>query len=219
MTHYEYKVVPAPAKGIKAQGIKSPEARYAHAIETLMNELAGAGWEYQRADTLPSTERAGLTGSTTEWRHLLIFRRAVPQADSDATALPEASVQAAPPMAAPVVPTPMAAPVVAAPVTSPVTHDTAKQDAPQDETPDTTDVVAQDTTVDETADTSSDQTPDADADPDVDPDEQKTPRAGATHMLSDNGVEETSEVSGMSSSLQNLASNRSRLKGVTRSDK
>ena len=88
-----------------------------------------------------------------------------------------------------------------------------------DETPDTTDVVAQDTAVDETADTSPDQTPDADADPDVDPDEQKTPRAGATHMLSDNGVEETSEVSGMSSSLQNLASNRSRLKGVTRSDK
>ena len=53
----------------------------------------------------------------------------------------------------------------------------------------------------------------------VDPDEQETPRAGATHMLSDNGVEETSEVSGMSSSLQNLASNRSRLKGVTRRHK
>lgn len=211
MTQYEYKVVPAPAKGLKAEGIKTPEARFANALEQLMNEMGGHGWEYMRADTLPSTERSGLTGSTTEWRNMLIFRRAVPQADSDATALPDTPVQ----VAAPVV----AAPVVAAPVTSPVTHDTAKQDAPQDGTPDTTDVVAQDTTADKTADTSSDQTPDADADPDVDPDEQKTPRAGATHMLSDNGVEETSEVSGMSSSLQNLASNRSRLKGVTRSDK
>jgi hypothetical protein len=215
MTQYEYKVVPAPAKGLKAEGIKTPEARFANALGQLMNEMGGHGWEYMRADTLPSTERSGLTGSTTEWRNMLIFRRAVLQADSDATALPDTPVQ----VATPVVPTPVAAPVVAAPVTSPVTHDTAKQDAPQDETPDTTDVVAQDTTVDETADTSPDQTPAADADPDVDPDEQKTPRAGATHMLSDNGVEETSEVSGMSSSLQNLASNRSRLKGVTRSDK
>ena len=160
MTQYEYKVVPAPAKGLKAEGIKTPEARFANALEQLMNEMGGHGWEYMRADTLPSTERSGLTGSTTEWRNMLIFRRAVPQADSDATALPETPVQVATSVAAPV-----------------------------------------------------------DTDADVDPDEQKTPRAGATHMLSDNGVEETSEVSGMSSSLQNLASNRSRLKGVTRSDK
>lgn len=61
--------------------------------------------------------------------------------------------------------------------------------------------------------------PHVDTDADVDPDEQKTPRAGATHMLSDNGVEDTSEVSGMTNSLKNLASNRSRLKGVTRNDK
>lgn len=215
MTHYEYKVVPAPAKGLKGEGIKSPEARFANALEQLMNEMGGQGWEYMRADTLPSTERSGLTGSTTEWRNMLIFRRALPQADSDAATRPETPV---------LVPTPVATPVVAAPVTSPVTHGTAREDAPQDEAPQddvpsTTNVVAQDSTADETADTSSDQTPDTDADTDADPDEQKTPRAGATHMLSDNGVEETSEVSGMSNSLQNLASNRSRLKGVTRSDK
>lgn len=41
-----------------------------------MNDMAASGWEYQRAETLPSTERAGLTGSTTEWRNLLVFRRA-----------------------------------------------------------------------------------------------------------------------------------------------
>lgn len=203
MTHYEYKVVPAPAKGLKGEGIKSPEARFANALEQVMNEMGGHGWEYMRADTLPSTERSGLTGSTTEWRNMLIFRRALAQADSDAAARPATPVTVPTPVATPAV----AAPVVAAPVTSPVTHDTTRQDAPEDETPDTT------------ADTASDQTSDADADSDIDPDEQKTPRAGATHMLSDNGVEETSEVSGMSSSLQNLASNRSRLKGVTRNDK
>lgn len=75
MSGWEYKVVPAPAKGIKARGIKGPEGRFAHAIEMMMNEMAAEGWEYQRAETLPSVERSGLTGTITEWRNLLVFRR------------------------------------------------------------------------------------------------------------------------------------------------
>lgn len=76
MSGWEYKVVPAPTKGVKGQGIKGPQGRFANAIELLMNEMARDGWEYQRAETLPSVERSGLTGSTTEWRNLLVFRRA-----------------------------------------------------------------------------------------------------------------------------------------------
>ncbi|ETX15615.1 hypothetical protein OCH239_14320 [Roseivivax halodurans JCM 10272] len=75
MPTYEYKVLPAPAKGEKAKGVKGPEARFAHALERLMNEMAEGGWEYLRADTLPSEERQGLTSSTTVWRTLLVFRR------------------------------------------------------------------------------------------------------------------------------------------------
>ena len=75
MPRYEYKVVPAPVKGLKAKGVKGPEARFAHAVQELMNGLSGYGWEYLRAETLPSIERAGLTGSTTEWRNVLVFRR------------------------------------------------------------------------------------------------------------------------------------------------
>ncbi len=75
MPHYEYKVVPAPTKGLKAKGVKGAEARFSHAIQELMNGLAGYGWEYQRAETLPSIERSGLTSTTTEWRNVLVFRR------------------------------------------------------------------------------------------------------------------------------------------------
>tara|TARA_R110000787_G_scaffold51246_3_gene121590 strand:- start:494 stop:982 length:489 start_codon:yes stop_codon:yes gene_type:complete len=75
MPRYEYKVVPAPAKGLKGKGIKGAEARFSHGLQELMNGLAGYGWEYQRAETLPSIERAGLTGTTTEWRNVLVFRR------------------------------------------------------------------------------------------------------------------------------------------------
>ncbi|UWR27609.1 DUF4177 domain-containing protein [Sulfitobacter sp. S223] len=75
MPRYEYKVVPAPSKGIKGKGVRGAEARFSFAIQELMNGMAGYGWEYQRAETLPSVERAGITGTTTEWRNVLIFRR------------------------------------------------------------------------------------------------------------------------------------------------
>lgn len=85
MPIYEYKVVPAPTKGLKAKGIKTPEARFSHAIEDLMNRMAGDGWEYQRAETLPSVERSGLASTTTEWRNVLVFRR-LRENDADAFA-------------------------------------------------------------------------------------------------------------------------------------
>ncbi|KAA2316217.1 DUF4177 domain-containing protein [Pseudooceanicola sediminis] len=75
MTQYEYKVVPAPTRGIKARGIKTPEGRFANALEEVLNDMAGRGWEYVRAETLPQEERQGLTGSSSSFRNLLVFRR------------------------------------------------------------------------------------------------------------------------------------------------
>nr|WP_321254105.1 DUF4177 domain-containing protein [uncultured Ruegeria sp.] len=77
MQRYEYKVVPAPQKGTKAKGVKTPEGRFANSVEQLLNQMGQDGWEYQRAELLPSEERSGLTGSTTHWRNVLVFRRAV----------------------------------------------------------------------------------------------------------------------------------------------
>ena len=61
-----------------------------------MNEMGANGWEYQRAETLPSVERTGLTGSTTEWRNLLVFRRPVvqPMDDFEPELLPPPTAQA-----------------------------------------------------------------------------------------------------------------------------
>jgi cell division septation protein DedD len=89
MPRYEYKVVPAPTKGLKAKNVKGAEARFSHALQELMNGLSGYGWEYQRAETLPSIERAGLTGSTTEWRNVLVFRRLRESEPEDQTASTE----------------------------------------------------------------------------------------------------------------------------------
>lgn len=98
MTRYTYKVIPAPAKGRKASGVKGAEARFAHGLEEAINELAAQGWEYLRADILPSEERQGLTSTATVYRSVLVFRRAVQEAE---TAQPHpAFARAAPPLTA-----------------------------------------------------------------------------------------------------------------------
>lgn len=77
MEQFEYKVVPAPTKGQKASGVRQAEDQFALSIETLMNELAQDGWQYQRSDTLPHTERSGWTGTKSTFRSMLVFRRAI----------------------------------------------------------------------------------------------------------------------------------------------
>ncbi len=124
MQRYEYKVVPAPQKGTKAKGVKTPEGRFAISVEQLLNQMGQEGWEYQRAELLPSEERSGLTGSTTNWRNVLIFRRAVVEetaevAPPQAEATPEEDIAPTPrPVPGPdtVLTTPPAAP---APISEP----------------------------------------------------------------------------------------------------
>lgn len=84
MQTYEYKVVAAPNRGEKARDAKTPADRYARALANVMNDLARDGWEYLRADTLPSEERAGLTKRVTVYHSVLVFRRAVAQRPADA---------------------------------------------------------------------------------------------------------------------------------------
>jgi len=89
MPQYEYKVVPAPVKGTKTKGLKGTRERFAHTLMTLMNELGREGWEYLRADSLPCEERQGLTGKTTSFQNLLIFRREIPGESVQAPSTPE----------------------------------------------------------------------------------------------------------------------------------
>jgi len=87
---YSYKVIAAPAKGRKAPGVKGAGARFAHHLEEVINEMAAQGWEYLRADILPSEERQGLTSSHVVYRSVLVFRRPVALAE----ATPEETAEA-----------------------------------------------------------------------------------------------------------------------------
>lgn len=117
MPQYEYKVVPAPAKGTKSKAVKTPAGRFALSVETVLNQMGSDGWEYLRAELLPSEERSGLTGSTTHWRNVLVFRRTVETESSNLLddldeMLPEPDLSDAVAMIEPLV----AASVIAAPV-------------------------------------------------------------------------------------------------------
>ncbi|MDF1620124.1 DUF4177 domain-containing protein [Pseudothioclava nitratireducens] len=76
MQHYEYTVIPAPGRAEKHKGAKTGADRYAATLADLINAKAAEGWEFQRAETLPAEERTGLTGKTTVYHNLLVFRRA-----------------------------------------------------------------------------------------------------------------------------------------------
>ncbi|MEY2956823.1 MAG: hypothetical protein RLZ26_1000 [Pseudomonadota bacterium] len=101
---HDYRVIPAPARGEKAKGVKGPAEQFAHALTQTMNRMAAEGWEYLRAETLPCEERDGWFGRKTTQRHMLVFRRPVRNAApaaAPATPAPAALPLAGPSLAAP----------------------------------------------------------------------------------------------------------------------
>ena len=140
MAKYEYKVIPAPAKGAKTPGIKAGEARFANTIEGLLNAQAADGWEYLRSDILPSDERQGLTSTQTVYRTLMVFRRMKADEDSAADeviAVARGVAEAAAPDALP----PQRREPVVTPLVEPARADPAPKPAPDEvpakpETPD-----------------------------------------------------------------------------------
>lgn len=105
MSGWEYHIVPAPRRGVKAKGARTAEERFAVALSEAMNGLGAEGWDYVRTDILPCEERQGLTGKTTVYHAMMVFRR--PLAGDD-------TPEAVPPVAR--LPSPAAIPAVAPPV-------------------------------------------------------------------------------------------------------
>lgn len=134
MTRFEYTAIPAPSRGEKAKEAKTPTDRFALALTAELNRMAADGWEYLRADVLPSEERTGLTGRSTVYHNLLIFRRAISTAEAVSVL--------------------RQAPIANSPVTEPEKEMSAapspapadRQDAPQPATPEPVETPANDKT-------------------------------------------------------------------------
>lgn len=73
---FEYRVVPAPNRGKRGKGRKGLDGRFANSLELTINELAREGWEYVRAESLPSNDKNGIGRRRTEtYQNVLVFRR------------------------------------------------------------------------------------------------------------------------------------------------
>lgn len=97
MPAFEYKVVPAPTRGIKAKGVRGTDARFAAALMEVMNELGAEGWQYQRSDTLPCDSRSAMGKKSTQYLNMLVFAREIagdsaPIAEESEAELPDTPV-------------------------------------------------------------------------------------------------------------------------------
>lgn len=102
MSHYEYKVVPAPKRAKKVRGVRSTDELFALTLTDAINEVARQGWEYVRAEHMPAEGPGGWfsRGASAE-QTLLVFRRglealgprlATVRTDRDAGVLAEKTV-------------------------------------------------------------------------------------------------------------------------------
>ncbi len=77
MTHYDYKVVPAPKRAKRVRGVHGAEDLFALTLTDAINEVARQGWEYVRAEHLPAeAPRGWFRGGTAGEQTVLVFRRA-----------------------------------------------------------------------------------------------------------------------------------------------
>lgn len=141
MSQFEYSVIPAPSRGEKAKDAKTPTDRYSLALSAELNRMARDGWEYVRADVLPSEERSGLTGRSTVYHNLLVFRRAAaapaaaslarpPQPEYPAAASPARAPEPVPDLPQAAAPKPSDHPAAGSPAEAAVT-DEAMPPAPR----------------------------------------------------------------------------------------
>jgi hypothetical protein len=88
---WEYKVVAAPRRGVKAKGARTTNDRFANAMAEILNAEARQGWEYLRAESLPADEKPGFLKSSVEvYQSVLVFRREI-AASGPAVAAPAAA--------------------------------------------------------------------------------------------------------------------------------
>ena len=76
MSHYEYKVVPAPRRAKRVRGVKGAEELFALTLTDAINEVARQCWEYVRAEHLSAEAPGGwFRGGTSGEQAVLVFRR------------------------------------------------------------------------------------------------------------------------------------------------
>lgn len=75
MERFEYKLVKAPQKSNRYDGLKKFDDKFAHTLMDVMNDVASEGWQFLRKEVMTETRRAGLFGRKTLSHDYLVYRR------------------------------------------------------------------------------------------------------------------------------------------------
>lgn len=76
MTHYEYRVIPAPRRMRKVKGLSGAPELFAHTLGETINEQAVQGWEFLRSEAMVVEEPRRMFRAGTVAEHtVLVFRR------------------------------------------------------------------------------------------------------------------------------------------------
>lgn len=74
MTKYEYRAIPCPERTLRARDLPDGTDPFGQTLTAAINDLAGDGWDYVRAETIDLKTRR-LFGRRSETRSFLVFRR------------------------------------------------------------------------------------------------------------------------------------------------
>jgi|GEM_PF-3473860 len=74
MTKYEYRAIPCPEKALRQRDLPKDADPFCETLTAAINDLAGEGWDYIRAETIEVRTRRFLK-SRKEERTFLVFRR------------------------------------------------------------------------------------------------------------------------------------------------
>jgi hypothetical protein len=84
MSYFEYKVVPAPTTGRRAQRRVDGLDKYASTVSDIMTELGLEGWDFIGAEQLRERRRRFFFLVSDVERTLMVFRREVTPSDARA---------------------------------------------------------------------------------------------------------------------------------------
>ena len=75
MSEYEYKVVPAPRRSDKIEGLNKGDDPFSLTVASTLNEHGRGGWEYVCSERLPCQRRKWLVFKVQSNDDVLVFRR------------------------------------------------------------------------------------------------------------------------------------------------
>lgn len=76
MTKFEFRAIPCPERALRQRDLPAGADAFCETLSAAINDLAGEGWDYVRAETIEVKTRRGFRTRKAD-RTFLVFRREI----------------------------------------------------------------------------------------------------------------------------------------------